>query len=209
MANETSWGDRPYVIVAALAFDETGEAALSEAARVAAAPGRELHVVHVIHEGAHATTRGELNALEKHLNEATAGLRRLLEKQSTQERVVCHVRVGNIATSIVQTAVDLTADLLVVGSHQRNTVAQLLLGSIAKEVVAHAHCPVLIAIPKNYSGVTASEVIAPPCPECVATRKATKGETFWCTRHQHSYHRPHIYSPSESGRPVSVMPGGH
>jgi nucleotide-binding universal stress UspA family protein len=201
--------NRPYVVVAALAFDETGDAALSEATRFSAYEGHELHVVHVVHEGPHATTKGELRSLDKHLNEATSELHRLLEKRATGQRVICHVRVGEVTKSILQIAVDLSADLLVVGSHQRKSVAQLLHGSVAKDVVAHAHCPVLVALPKNYAGATASEMITPPCPECLVVRKQSRSETFWCPRHLHAYHKPHVYSPSESGRPMSVIPGGH
>jgi nucleotide-binding universal stress UspA family protein len=208
IANETA-SDSPYVVVAALAFDETSEPVLTEAARISAPANRELHLAHVIHEGPHATSRGELRSLENHLNEATGELRRLLEKQSTTERVICHVRVGDVARSIVQIAVDLSADMLVIGTHKRNAVAQLLLGSITKEVIALAHCSVLIALPKNYAGATATELMTPPCPDCLTTRRQTRNETFWCARHQHSYHKPHVYSPSESGRPMSVIPGGH
>jgi nucleotide-binding universal stress UspA family protein len=209
IANETSSSEYPYVVVAALALDDTNDSVLGEAMRVSAGAQRELHLVHVIHEGPHATTKGELRSLENHLNEATSELRRLLEKQSSQRRVVCHVRVGEIARSILQSAVDLSADMLVVGSHRRGAVAHLLRSSITKEVVTQAHCPVLVAIPKNYAGAVASEVITPPCPECVTVRKQTNNETFWCGRHQHSYHKPHVYAPSESGRPMSVIPGGH
>lgn len=206
--DETS-SDNPYVVVAALAFDETSEAVLSEAARVSAADDRELHLVHVIHEGPHATSKGELRSLESHLNEATGELQRMLSRHALRKRAICHVRVGDIARSIVQIAVDLSADMLVIGTHQRNAVRQLLLGSVTKEVVAHAHCPVLIAIQKNYDGATASESIAPPCPDCLEIRAQTQNETFWCARHQQTYHKPHVYVPTESVRPVSVIPGGH
>ena len=209
IATDSSSSDRPYVVIAALAFDETSAPVLSEATRLAAAPNRELHLVHVVHEGPHATSKGELRSLDIHLNEATAELQRLLAKQATRQRVICHVRVGDVARSIVQLAVDLSADMLVIGTHQRSTVAQLLLGSVTKEVVAHAYCPVLIAIPKNYAGGTMSEVITPPCPDCLTKRQQTQNATFWCARHQHSYHKPHVYVPSESGRPMSVIPGGH
>jgi nucleotide-binding universal stress UspA family protein len=207
-ANETS-SDRPYVVVGALAFDETSESVLNEAARLSAAADRELHLTHVIHEGPHATSKGELRSLENHLNEANSELHRLLTKQSARKRVICHVRVGDVARSIVQLAVDLSADMLVIGTHKRNPVAELLLGSITKEVISHAHCPVLIAIPKNYAGATASETITPPCPDCLTARRQSQNERFWCARHQHSYHKPHVYVPSETGRPMSVIPGGH
>lgn len=209
IANEISSSDRPYVVVAALAFDETGDAALNEAVRFGASAGCELHVLHVVHEGPHATTKAELRSVENHLNEATGELRKKLERHPIQQPVVCHVRFGDVTHSILQMAVDLSADMLIVGSHRRKAVTQLLLGSVAREVVDNAHCPVLVALPKDYSGSIMSEVMTPPCPECLEIRKQTSHETFWCKRHQHAYHKPHVYAPTESGRPVSVIPGGH
>lgn len=209
IANETSSSARPFVVVAALAFDETGDAALSEAVRLGADAGCELHLLHVVHEGPHATTKAELRSVEKHLTEATAQLRGKLEKHDIQQRVICHVRFGDVTHSILQMAVDLTADMLIVGSHRRKAVTQLLLGSVAREVVDNARCPVLVALPKDYSGLIMSEVMTPPCPDCLEVRKHTNHETFWCKRHQHAYHKPHVYAPTESGRPVSVIPGSH
>ncbi|HET8936991.1 MAG TPA: universal stress protein [Polyangiales bacterium] len=209
ISNETSSDARPYVVVAALAFDETGDAALNEAVRVGAGVGCELHLLHVVHEGPHATTKAELRSVEKHLNEATEALRRKLDKHVIQQPVICHVRFGDVTHSILQMAVDLTADMLIVGSHRRKAVTQLLLGSVAREVVDSAHCPVLVALPKDYSGLIMSDIMAPPCPDCLDVRKQTNHETFWCKRHQHAYHKPHVYAPTESGRPVSVIPGSH
>ena len=209
IANETASNARPFVVVAALAFDETGDAALNEAVRVGAGAGCELHLLHVVHEGPHATTKAELRSVEKHLNEATDELRRKLDRHTIQQPVICHVRFGDVTHSILQMAVDLTADMLIVGSHRRKAVTQLLLGSVARDVVDKAHCPVLVALPKDYSGLITSESVAPPCPDCLSVRKQTNHETFWCKRHQHAYHKPHVYSPSESGRPISVIPGSH
>jgi nucleotide-binding universal stress UspA family protein len=207
MTDETTSEAKPYVVVAALAFDETGEAALREAAQVAGA-GCELHVVHIVREGAHATTKGEMGSLNKHLDDATAKLREFLAAKGTSQRVVCHVRVGDFARSILQVAVDVNADLLIVGTHQRKGVAKLWLGSVAKEVLEHAHCPVLVALPKDYTGKTVSDSIQPPCPDCVTIRQQTKGETFWCERHQHAYMKPHVYVPTGASK-ASVIPGGH
>jgi nucleotide-binding universal stress UspA family protein len=36
------------------------------------------------------------------------------------------------------------ADMLVLGSHQRNPVGELLLGSVSRECVRHATCPVVV-----------------------------------------------------------------
>jgi nucleotide-binding universal stress UspA family protein len=207
MPNETPETAKPYVILAALAFDETGEAALREAAR-GVGPHSVLHVVHVIREESQAKSSLELEALEARMNEASGRLRDAIEKQwpEAPHKIVAHVRVGALAKSIVQTAVDLNADLLIVGTHQRAGLKKLLLGSIAEQIVDHAHCPVLLAVPKDYQGRAHSDSIQPPCTDCLETRQKTQGEQFWCERHQRTYLKPHVYTPSESTHPVSVMP---
>jgi nucleotide-binding universal stress UspA family protein len=54
------------------------------------------------------------------------------------------VRSGDPAHEIVQAASDWKADLIVMGSRGRTGLARLLLGSVARKVVAHAPCSVLI-----------------------------------------------------------------
>lgn len=204
----SSTHSQPYIILAALALDETGVLALREAARVAQQrPGSELHLVHVVLEEAPATSALELTSLDQRLAAAPAQIRQYVEQvwSETPSRVVAHLRAGQPSRSILQTAVDINADLVVVGTHRRAGLKKLILGSIAEQVLDHAHCPVLIALPKDYSGKIASDTIQPPCPDCVQLRAQTSGEQYWCERHSRSYHKPHVYEPSDR-RPSSVMP---
>jgi len=53
------------------------------------------------------------------------------------------VRVGRPATVIVDTARELDADLVVVGTHGRTGLEHVLLGSVAEHVVRTASSPVL------------------------------------------------------------------
>lgn len=48
------------------------------------------------------------------------------------------------AEGIVQTAEQVHADLIVLGSHGRTGIARLMLGSVAARVLAHAKVPVLV-----------------------------------------------------------------
>lgn len=48
------------------------------------------------------------------------------------------------AAGIVQTAQDVQADLVVIGSHGRSGMARLMLGSVATKVVAQSPVPVLV-----------------------------------------------------------------
>jgi len=52
---------------------------------------------------------------------------------------------GRPASSIVDEASGLNADLVVIGSRGHGTIATMVLGSTAAEIVDHAPCPVLVA----------------------------------------------------------------
>jgi universal stress protein A len=54
------------------------------------------------------------------------------------------VPVGDPVESIVGTARGWPADLVVIGSHGRDGLNRVLLGSVAEGVTRHAPCPVLV-----------------------------------------------------------------
>jgi nucleotide-binding universal stress UspA family protein len=198
----------PYVILAAVSTDETGEFALFEAAHVAALHrGADLHIVHV--ENADETTDSrDLIALERRLARAPAALEQQIQRlhDVMPARVTAHLRAGDPARSILQTAIDIRADLIVVGTHQHTRLETLFASSVAAQVLRQAHCPVLVVVPKNYNGASKSEVIEPPCSDCVAARRESRNRTFWCERHSRGYSQPHVYEPTLGTRSVSVMP---
>ena len=51
---------------------------------------------------------------------------------------------GKPATKIVDAARNWPADLIVMGTHGRNPIANVLLGSVAQGVLRHAPCPVMV-----------------------------------------------------------------
>lgn len=58
--------------------------------------------------------------------------------------VTSQVCAGPPAATIVQVAADRAVDLIVIGTHGRQGLAHLMLGSVAEQVVRTAPCPVLI-----------------------------------------------------------------
>jgi nucleotide-binding universal stress UspA family protein len=54
------------------------------------------------------------------------------------------VRLGDPAHEIVKAAVDARADLIITGSRGHSGLARILLGSVARNVVLHAPCSVLV-----------------------------------------------------------------
>jgi hypothetical protein len=161
----------------------------------------------VVEEGANASS-SELVSLERRLADAPERIQRYVEQiwTETPSKVLAHLRAGQPSRSILQTAVDINADIIVVGTHRRAGIKKLMLGSVAEQVLQHAHCPVLIALPKDYSGKSASDVIEPACPDCLKVRSESHGEQYWCERHSRQYSKPHVYQPSDHQRSASGFP---
>ncbi len=193
-----------YKILVAMSFDETADAALQEAMHLAdRTPVTELHVVHVIGDSPGLAYEDAVSVTERRLILAREVLRQRLESAWREHKpveVIAHVRPGDPADVIMQAAVDIDADLVIVGSHRRAGLRKLVLGSVAERVLHGSHCAVLIAFPKDYSGTTASPRIDPPCPDCLSTRKNSSNATFWCERHTRPHLEPHIYAPRTEAR---------
>jgi nucleotide-binding universal stress UspA family protein len=210
MTSPSSPAQQPrYVILIAMAFDETDTPALKEGARLAALrPHSELHVVHAVVEEGNSTATAELVSVDGRLQEAPKEMRRRIDAlhAATPQRVVGHVRVGSPARAILQTAADLEADVVVVGTHQRRGFKKLVLGSVAAQVLQDAHCPVLVAIEKDHSGTERSEQMEPACPACLEARRQANDRTVWCEQHSHGYLKPHVYEPSATAGRQSLMP---
>lgn len=206
-------------VVAGIDFDVEGERALDAALHlVAQRRDAQLHVVYVDPSlGAMAEgVRLDAGGLQARANEALARVRELCRKRMAglaiaddaivDGRVIAHYRTGAPADQIVQLAVEVDADLVVVGTHGRRGVKRLVMGSIAAGVLQRARCAVYVVRRKDHEGIGVVPEIEPPCPECVATRRQTGGGAWWCERHAGVHLRPHHYSyvsraPSSSPAP--------
>ena len=165
--------ERTHTILVATDLSETGDHALSEALRLARRfPGSELHVVHVVMTGKDARKGHKLDALAGDLPARLEQLRENVARVGTgiggadafTQAAVFHVRLGEPAAAIHQCAVDVDADWIVVGTHGRRGVEKLILGSVAEELVRTARVPVLVARPKDFTGLARSPRPEAPRP---------------------------------------------
>jgi nucleotide-binding universal stress UspA family protein len=205
----------PYIIVVGVDYSEVSRLALREGLRLASERGEsEIHVVHVEPE-THSIpalwaddeppteVRSRQTSATVDLNAAAQRLHRLVIEDvaafeeasrrpegSAIQRVVSHVRTNSAGREIAQLAVDLEADLVVVGTHGRTRLARIFLGSVAHAVVTQAPCPVLVVRPKQTSLVPGIE---PPCPRCLEARKLSGGTQLWCDQHRAQHGQRHTY----------------
>jgi nucleotide-binding universal stress UspA family protein len=154
-----------YRVVVGVDFSEAGDHALDQSLRLSEWNDHdEIHFVHVIPRSGTAIDR-----LESALEDARVRLReRVLERGAAlgqwAQDVVFHVRIGEPAAVLHQVAVDVDADLLVVGSHQRAGLAKMVLGSVAQELVQTARVPVLVARAKDFTAMTKTPRPEPATP---------------------------------------------
>lgn len=91
------------------------------------------------------TVEIEKNAKEnadKILNESVEAVKNLLDEKKID--ITTDVLFGSPESRIVETAEEMNADLIIVGSHGYGSWERLLLGSVSDSVVHHAPCSVLV-----------------------------------------------------------------
>jgi nucleotide-binding universal stress UspA family protein len=187
------------VVVVGDDYSHNSSDALKAACSLTETLTEALHIVHVI-ESRHALGDGpnssSIDAPSDDLANERAALDAVTSRVAAETaaanraHVFGHLRIGNPAREIVQLASDLSADLIVVGTHGRTGMVKLLLGSVARNVLSHASCPVLLVKPKN---LPAWPQIEPPCLDCVAARESSFGQRAWCDRHSQHHANAHTY----------------
>ena len=185
------------VILVGIDFSETSMDALRAAENIAHfAPSSELHLVHAlgwpsVTFGSRELTVFSQQGFTQDLERAREELDKLVAPATREvSRVTGHLKVGPAARIIVQLAADISADLVVVGTHGHTGFDRFLFGSVAEKVVRTAPCPVLTVRPKK---VPIWEQIEPPCPACVEMQRSTGGQRLWCEQHSQHHPRPHTY----------------
>lgn len=153
-------------VVVGVDLSETGDNALREAMRLCRQlSDSELHAVNVIRTERELHNAKRIDHLSNEFRIRIDQLRGHVElicappkdaEPFTLETIL-HLRLGDPASALHQVAVDVDADLIVVGTHARRGVAKLILGSVAESLLRTAHLPVLIAHPKDFSGLSRSD----------------------------------------------------
>lgn len=145
-------------VVVGYDFSQTGHAALHRAVELATRePDHVLHVVCVIdpkkpipsipsYSGVDATYAARVQEV------LAVETQHELDIAEVQSRVhfFVHVRIGHAAREILALAREVTADLIIVGSHGLTGFERLLIGSTSERIVREAQCTVEVARTKRY-----------------------------------------------------------
>lgn len=135
-------------ILFATDFSESSQPAADYAITLAKLTGAHLHVLHVINElEEHQRVMIPLEAfqvLEQQVELlAIAELEHFCKNQAGGLTTTIHAVVGVPYRKILETAGDLAADLVVMGTHGRTGIEYVLVGSTAERVVRYSKTPVL------------------------------------------------------------------
>lgn len=138
-----------------------GDAAINALERLRLSSGDSIHVISVvdmavplgidIYSG-YLPDTADIEAAAREqvagvITAATSKLTEMFEKSGVA--VTSDVLFGSPDSRIVETAEEIDAELIVVGSHGYKRWERMLLGSVSDSVVHHAHCSVLIVRDDN------------------------------------------------------------
>jgi nucleotide-binding universal stress UspA family protein len=160
-------------ILCPLDFSRFSRHALEQAIALARESGAVVSALHVFSIAPVADTvmAGAPTAIEpvrRTAPERAALLRELREFTGEADAagvtVRTHIAEGDPVARILDHAVDENADLIVMGTHGREGVERLLLGSVAEKILRRAPCPVL-TVPRRVAtptqGLTFARILCP------------------------------------------------
>jgi nucleotide-binding universal stress UspA family protein len=160
-------------IVVAVDFSEMSRDVLHYAVQLAGSvPGASLHVLHVVPDPLQQPWTVEAAGIDfaRLEQEWVAEANRRVHQLITAEGIEASsakavVQVGRAADTIVRYGTDISADVIVMGTHGYGPIKRFMLGSVAERVLRQAPCPV-VTIP--HSGLKATE------PQAVAAGEARR-----------------------------------
>ena len=153
-------------ILIALDYDPTAQKVAEQGYSLAKLMGAEVILLHVITDPSYYSSAdyspimgfGGFMDVAQFQPASIEGLKAashiFLEKTKhhlKDEAIQTTVRDGNIADSILKSAKEVHADIIVLGSHSRKWLENIVIGSVAKDVLDHTKIPLYIIPTKKSS----------------------------------------------------------
>jgi universal stress protein A len=142
-------------VLVAIDFGNESKAVLRMAEAWAAANGARLTLLHVVEPPSFMSGMDDLPLAKTTEQVTTEALGRLQQWSHHVPRVAGEVetivRVGKPHREIAAAALEMRADLVVIGDPSRNWFERLLLGSVAAKLKRRVSCPVLAFTPASHA----------------------------------------------------------
>jgi nucleotide-binding universal stress UspA family protein len=160
-----------YRVAIGVSFSESSMHAIQEAVQLAKQmPNADLHFVHVLEAPADLHDAYLIDRLSERLGRTMIRLetyvRDALFVFCGQEAWGCdvafHVRIGPAAREIHQVAVDIDAEMIIVGAEHTRGLRRLLGSLTTRGLVKTAHVPVVVAHQKDFKGLPRTQLPDPP-----------------------------------------------
>ncbi|MRG95875.1 universal stress protein [Polyangium spumosum] len=135
-------------ILVPIDFEETSQRALESALELATKLGAKVTVVHVYSLPVYNFPDGSYIPTSELAESVQQGAQKQLDAFVEAQRargvtLDAVLREGRSADEICRTAKEISADLIVMGTHGRGAIGRVLLGSVAVGVLRHAEVPVM------------------------------------------------------------------
>jgi nucleotide-binding universal stress UspA family protein len=130
-------------------FSDVASKAMKYITQLKGAGAQEVIVLHVIDEKELtllSRTPDQYSRIMEGLNKEVSSEMTAIEAALTSEgfRVKLHVRTGNPFNVIMDTATKDKVSIIVLGSHGRSNITEMLMGSVSENVIRHARVPLLV-----------------------------------------------------------------
>ena len=130
-------------------FSDVSRKALEYIKQLKGAGAQEVIVLHVVDEKELAVLSrvpDQYSQIMAHIEKDIANVMGAIETDLTAEgfQVKLTVKTGQPFTEIMTTAADEKVSIIILGSHGRSNIGEMLLGSVSENVIRHARVPVLV-----------------------------------------------------------------
>ena len=130
-------------------FSDVSRKALEYIKQLKGAGAQEVIVLHVVDEKELAVLSrvpDQYSQIMAHIEKDIADVMGAIETELTAEgfQVKLTVKTGQPFTEIMATAADEKVSIIILGSHGRSNIGEMLLGSVSENVIRHARVPVLV-----------------------------------------------------------------
>ena len=146
-------------VLIALDYNPTAQKVVESGFSLAKAMNAEVHLLHIITEPVYYSSTeyspivgftGQMNMDPLQLN-GVEGLKKAsqhfldeIKHHLGDETIQTMVREGDFAVTILKTAKDIHADIIVMGSHSRKWLENIVMGSVTEKVLHHTSIPLFI-----------------------------------------------------------------